>query len=956
MTTYLHADTTRLLLSFCTLLIFLSGTLNSFAQTDEEKVKMQNREILIKDLEQKKQELERLGITDGENYSFVYGQLEELNQNLSEKELMELKTLQKIEAGFNRPDNYQALSVTASFCDEIEAFCSDSGVQFENQTNTSAPFGPNYATCGGYITNPSWYYLKIEESGPMQLQLSQQNNFGQGIDVDFMLWGPYSSLETACTQVMNGHPSIQHSFSSSATETIGIGMQGGTSGVCANGLQTPPAPLAGQYYVILITNYNGQSGTISLHQSNSNNSNAGSTDCSMVCEFDDIVLNGITTICPGTSTEITAEGGDSEIIYFQDENPGGENMNNPVGATQGSGIMISEPGTYYFRSHFIGVDENGEDKDCWSSSKAITIQMTEIEIDAGEDQTINCDGSVQLGFDPSPIVPEGYCTPAGTNSSYFINNFTTTGGIENISNSSAFSLGGYGDYTNQILKTTAGASISFNASFGTSSQTYGFRIWVDWNQNGQFNTNEVVYQSSSYANSHSGTIAIPGYAAGVYRMRIVGHWLNSTGDISPCSTTHTYGEFEDYLIQVGPAYDESITYSWEPSEGLSDPTIPNPIASPDSTTTYTLAVEHGVCGVFTDTVTVYVNECLDPVTICPFDAANLNDYLPSEIGVEDFTWYNGDTEDPDTDSQVINPEEAGPGTYWLNSSGRYWRIKVYPDFSQECTECKEVSWEFEHNQTTSQKIFNPDPNEYGFLDFHKVNTLFKITLNDNSISGSNFYFLPAGGANVRFLDGSIWGEGDIDFISNLEGTPDKPILRIVFGPSGVEGFYGSRVSADNQDYLLEPIEIVGGPGFNTNINWNNSAGNTVRIERAGSTSLQLIYHFRSLSIVECVCIDLLTLSVSESEICQGGSFQLIPNVVHPDDASYWQQYVSWTGPNGFTSNEVSPVIFNADSSHAGTYTLTIEYDECFHEKSIEIQTKPCRLPVNPAMRVRTKEN
>src|SRR5699024_7974054 len=43
---------------------------------------------------------------------------------------------------------------------------------------------------------------------------------------------------------------------------------------------------------------------------------------------------------------------------------------------------------------------------------------------------------------------ECYCIPEGTNSSYYINNFSTTGGEENIENlNSGFSEGGYGDFT-----------------------------------------------------------------------------------------------------------------------------------------------------------------------------------------------------------------------------------------------------------------------------------------------------------------------------------------------------------------------------------------------------------------------------------------------------------------------------------------------------------------------------
>lgn len=56
------------------------------------------------------------------------------------------------------------------------------------------------------------------------------------------------------------------------------------------------------------------------------------------------------------------------------------------------------------------------------------------------------------------------------------------------------------------------------------------------------------------------------------------------------------------------------TYSWSPTDGLSDATISNPIADPSVTTTYKLSVTLGQC-VDVDNVTVIVDKCLEPVTI-----------------------------------------------------------------------------------------------------------------------------------------------------------------------------------------------------------------------------------------------------------------------------------------------------------------------------------------------------
>ena len=97
--------------------------------------------------------------------------------------------------------------------------------------------------------------------------------------------------------------------------------------------------------------------------------------------------------------------------------------------------------------------------------------------------------------------------------------------------------------------------------------TFGFRIWVDWNQDGTFDpVNEVAYQSGGYATSQSGSISVPLTAlGGPTRMRVVAHYLSSTGNIDPCAS-FSYGEFEDYTFDVIPL--PGCTGS--PSAGVAD--------------------------------------------------------------------------------------------------------------------------------------------------------------------------------------------------------------------------------------------------------------------------------------------------------------------------------------------------------------------------------------------------
>jgi uncharacterized repeat protein (TIGR01451 family) len=107
--------------------------------------------------------------------------------------------------------------------------------------NTSTFGGPSYG-CLSTQPNPTWFYTKVTTSGAIQYNI----NSLQGIDVDFICWGPFSSMNNVCSQ-LNSANIVDCSFSASATETLTIA--GGVTG---------------QYYMILVTNYANQPNTINF--------------------------------------------------------------------------------------------------------------------------------------------------------------------------------------------------------------------------------------------------------------------------------------------------------------------------------------------------------------------------------------------------------------------------------------------------------------------------------------------------------------------------------------------------------------------------------------------------------------------------------------------------------------------------------------------------------------------
>jgi gliding motility-associated-like protein len=97
-----------------------------------------------------------------------------------------------------------------------------------------------------------------------------------------------------------------------------------------------------------------------------------------------------------------------------------------------------------------------------------------------------------------------------------------------------------------------------------------------------------------------------------------------------------YDEF-----QLGTGLVKGQVYSWSPVKGLNNATLPNPLASPDSTTTYTLTVTGSGCGTITDNVTITVHQL--PIvdagaddTINPGTTTHLN----ASGGIQ-YSWFPG---------------------------------------------------------------------------------------------------------------------------------------------------------------------------------------------------------------------------------------------------------------------------------------------------------------------------
>lgn len=193
-----------------------------------------------------------------------------------------------------------------------EAACSIQGSYSSTQGSSSmGTFGCLYTT-----PNANWVAINTTTNGSVHYVLTQTNSNGSPIDVDFAVYGPYNSVSQGCP-ITGSTPTVDCSYSASATEYVDI-----------------PHAQAGDVYIILITNYNGSAGTISLTP-NANQPSTAEVSCNI--DFGG-TPSSTPAFCgqPTGSVSVTPNGGTPPYTYVWDI-PG-----NPTTPT----VNNLPPGTY----------------------------------------------------------------------------------------------------------------------------------------------------------------------------------------------------------------------------------------------------------------------------------------------------------------------------------------------------------------------------------------------------------------------------------------------------------------------------------------------------------------------------------------------------------------------------------------------------------------------------------
>ena len=215
---------------------------------------------------------------------------------------------------------------------------------------------PEYGevACLGSTPNPVWYYLQVDTPGDLNFLLVQNTDFdditgaplGMGLDVDFVAYGPFTSLNEACDQIelvdcpecpnntwdpdfypYTGTNIVDCSYDAAFTENFTI-----------------PDAQTGQIYAVMITNFNGAPGEIKLQQLPTSE---GTTDCNIVYDVDlgdDIIVCGVENI--ELTAEVSTPGNAGAVTYTWSYN--GDVFTPTIVSTDdlSQTISVTQSGTY----------------------------------------------------------------------------------------------------------------------------------------------------------------------------------------------------------------------------------------------------------------------------------------------------------------------------------------------------------------------------------------------------------------------------------------------------------------------------------------------------------------------------------------------------------------------------------------------------------------------------------
>lgn len=402
-------------------------------------------------------------------------------------------------------------------CFIAEPFCSpgqEESLVFENVFDgSSAPDIIDY-DCLLSQPNPVWFFLQVQDSGSLDFEIVQNTQFseqgnptGTPLDVDFIAWGPFDNASDACKN-LSLDTQIDCSFSPEPTEKFNI-----------------TNAKIGDVYIVLITNFNGEKGFISLGQTNSGDFGSGSTNC-------DIVLQNQVTICENEKTELQASDLQADQYQWLRFNEGTGEYE-PIEGEESASLTISEPGLYEVLI-IKGTERISEEINVKYIPEPEHNLPSKVSLDSEEEKIL----------DASAINQSEYNT---INYRWFLNGNQINGGI-----GAKLEVKDTGNYSVEVTTRTLnvdafGKDVTCVSQFNVQVVSQFFTLDLGGNQTFCDENAQTITASVTGADASSATY----------------EW--STGETTPSIEVETTGKYEVSVTIDGVTETESVTYTFNES-------------------------------------------------------------------------------------------------------------------------------------------------------------------------------------------------------------------------------------------------------------------------------------------------------------------------------------------------------------------------------------------------------
>ncbi len=236
--------------------------------------------------------------------------------------------------------------------------------------------------CLGTTPNPTWSIIKIDNPGNIEIEISQSDNDGNGLDVDFALFGPFNNINSACGEIIfEGCSNCSYPF--------------GNVVDCSYS----PAPVenfvinntqSGQVYLLLTTNFSGSEGSTFLNQTNFGQSGSGTltTDLEVDIISNEVFFNDSDND-PSTPEEAILCGFDSvtieadspfadQFIWYKDGLP----IQNETSST----LIVTESSDYQVQAFYDQCNSS-------SFSQVVILKLYQDVGNIGSQSIVDCDES-----------------------------------------------------------------------------------------------------------------------------------------------------------------------------------------------------------------------------------------------------------------------------------------------------------------------------------------------------------------------------------------------------------------------------------------------------------------------------------------------------------------------------------------------------------------------------------